>query len=357
METLGQPESASSDTKPAVDHLPEQDVAAEWRQWRSPAVFSLVVHTVAITALVLMPGALIQPPGPEEEAVHVTTVSESNDLTQTTPNKGPISKEIGLESIAPRPQIKSPSPAPAATQAPPPAPVPAAAPPPPPQAAEATPKPVLVDPPKIQPDPNAKPLPDLAQTVTPPLPTQPPKPTLQDVTPAPAPAQGRAGTSLTVPNPSVQEAVRSLSRGTVPQGVQSVGDLGIDEGGRGLGLNLPPSAGQPRIPSLELRSDAMGVDFRPYLLQVLAAVRKNWFAVFPEAARLGQRGQVTIEFAVGKDGKVNKIVFSGQSGSRPLDQAAVSAISASNPFIPLPVEFRGDRIVLGMTFMYNMPKQ
>ena len=100
----------------------------------------------------------------------------------------------------------------------------------------------------------------------------------------------------------------------------------------------------------------MGVDFRPYLLQVLAAVRRNWFAVYPEAARLGQRGQVVLEFAIAKQGAVAKVIFSNESGAKALDQAAVAAISASNPLPPLPVEFRGDRVVLQMTFQYNMPR-
>ncbi len=39
-----------------------------------------------------------------------------------------------------------------------------------------------------------------------------------------------------------------------------------------------------------------------------------------------------------------------------LDQSAVAAISASNPLPPLPTEFKGDRIVLRMTFMYNMKR-
>ena len=47
-------------------------------------------------------------------------------------------------------------------------------------------------------------------------------------------------------------------------------DAGV--GGIGSGLNLPPSPGR-QASSLELLSDANGVDFRPYLLQVLAAAR------------------------------------------------------------------------------------
>ena len=100
----------------------------------------------------------------------------------------------------------------------------------------------------------------------------------------------------------------------------------------------------------------MGVDFRPYLLQALAAVRRNWFAVYPEAARLGQRGQVVLQFSIIRQGTVTKVIYTTESGSRALDQAAVAAVSASNPLPPLPVEFKGDRIILQMTFLYNMPR-
>lgn len=354
METLGQPESASPATKPDVKLLPESEPADDRRRWRSSAMISIAVHAVVVTSLLLMPGSL-RPSSPEDQqAVHVTPVFEPTDLTQTVPNKGPISKEISVEAIERHPVVKTPSPAPAARQSqpqtpPPPAAAPVAA----PAVAQAAPKPILVDPPKVQPDPNAVQLPQIAQVVPAPTPAQPPKPALENVPPPPTPAQGRSGPAVAIPNPSVEEAIRNLSR-TAPQGGQSVGDLGVDEGG-GLGLNLPPSAGRPRS-NLELRSDPMGVDFRPYLSQVLASVRRNWFAVYPEAARLGQRGQVTLEFAIIKEGKVTKIVFSGQSGAKALDQAAVAAISASNPLPPLPTQFKGDRIVLAMTFMYNMPR-
>jgi len=75
-----------------------------------------------------------------------------------------------------------------------------------------------------------------------------------------------------------------------------------------------------------------------------------------EIARLGQRGQVRLEFAIAKDGKVVKIILSTESGAKALDQSAIAAISASNPMPQLPVGFKGDRIVLAMSFLYNMPR-
>ena len=34
----------------------------------------------------------------------------------------------------------------------------------------------------------------------------------------------------------------------------------------------------------------------------------------------------------------------------------MAAISASNPLPPLPTQFKGDRIVLQLKFLYNMPR-
>ena len=107
--------------------------------------------------------------------------------------------------------------------------------------------------------------------------------------------------------------------------------------------------------SVELLSDPQGVDFKPYLLKVLAAVRRNWQAVIPESARYGRRGRVTVQFAIDKSGSVPKLVIASPSGSDSLDRAAVAGISASNPFPPLPADFRGDQVRLRLVFAYNVP--
>jgi TonB family protein len=102
----------------------------------------------------------------------------------------------------------------------------------------------------------------------------------------------------------------------------------------------------------------MGVDFVPYLRQILVTVRRNWLAVIPESVKYGNRRGVSgIQFSIGKDGKVIKLVIETASGSEALDRAAVAGISASNPFPPLPAEFKGDRIVVQFNFQYNMPRR
>jgi TonB family protein len=153
------------------------------------------------------------------------------------------------------------------------------------------------------------------------------------------------------PDQLVENAVQSMQeRGGGPQ---AVGD-GV--GAASAGGYVPPSPGNIGS-GLELLSDPKGVDFRPYLLQLLNAVRRNWYAVIPESARLGmERGRVALQFAVIRDGGVAKVVIASTSGSQPLDRAAVAGVSASTPFPPLPREFSGDEIRLQFVFLYNIKR-
>ena len=113
-----------------------------------------------------------------------------------------------------------------------------------------------------------------------------------------------------------------------------------------------PSPGPARS-NLQLLSDPAGVDFKPYLVQVLAAVRTNWLSVIPQSARMGRRGRVLIQFIINRRGGVPKLVIAESSGTAAFDRAAVAGISASYPFPPLPNSFKGDEIRLQLAFTYN----
>ncbi|MYB53129.1 MAG: TonB C-terminal domain-containing protein [Acidobacteriia bacterium] len=165
--------------------------------------------------------------------------------------------------------------------------------------------------------------------------------------------QGSAqlGTLELTPRPGevISGAIEQMKRSGPPR--QAVGD-GI--GGSNSRVMLPNSPAESGS-IVELLSDPRGVDFRPYLTQVLAAVRRNWFAVIPESARLGMsRGRTLIQFSVARNGSVPKLVIAKSSGAPPLDRAAVAGVSASNPFPPLPREYIGGDIRLQFTFLYNI---
>ena len=90
---------------------------------------------------------------------------------------------------------------------------------------------------------------------------------------------------------------------------------------------------------------------------MLASVKRNWYAVMPESARLGDQGKVVLQFRIMRNGVVPEPepVMMGSSGKEPLDRAAVSSIRASTPFEPLPPAFSGPYIELRFIFLYNIP--
>ncbi len=321
-----------------------RDNSGDWPRWKRAAAGSAAFHVVAITLLFVIKGGTYEPLPPEPEYVpHVTPLYIPKELTQKAPNKGPVAKLMMSAPAAPSPKLTEP--APRAAKAAPPAPAPQPIAPPRPQVAPP------VTPPPQNPGETARNQPPPATLP----PVDLPKPDAPKMVIEDSPqlhAAPRGGGKLTAPGDPIQEALKSLSNGGASAARNRIGessDLSV-----GGGLQLPPSAA--RLSSFQLKSDPMGVDFQPYLQQVLAAVKTNWAAVFPTAARLGQRGVVTLEFAVANDGTITKIVFDGQSGAKALDNASVAAISASNKLPPLPKDFKGDRIVLQMSFMYNIPK-
>jgi TonB family protein len=108
---------------------------------------------------------------------------------------------------------------------------------------------------------------------------------------------------------------------------------------------------------VEMLTPTDGVDFTSYLARIVASVKRNWFSVMPESARLGDQGRVVLQFRIFRDGLVpdSEPGLMGSSGKEPLDRAAISSIRISSPFPPLPPAFSGPYIELRFMFLYNMP--
>jgi TonB family protein len=200
--------------------------------------------------------------------------------------------------------------------------------------------------PPAQPQPRAKPEPSDIQPVTPAHPS--PGLLLPRLSPEKELEQAMRGASREQ-NPSVGFAgpIPPTRPGGVPAepGENGGGGLGTS-GGRGyLGG------------SVQLLTPTEGVDFTNYFARMLAAVRRNWYALIPESARLGDRGRVVIQFHIMKNGAVPypEPYLISSSGKEPLDRAAMAAISASNPFDQLPPAFTGPYIEVRFIFLYNLP--
>jgi superoxide dismutase, Cu-Zn family len=104
-------------------------------------------------------------------------------------------------------------------------------------------------------------------------------------------------------------------------------------------------------------SDTQGVDFSSYQHVLLAKVKRNWYAVMPESVMRGEKGVVFTAFQINPDGSVAPPgpTLERTSGKDSLDNAALSPIHASDPFEPLPAQFRGPYIQLRLVFFYNIP--
>jgi TonB family protein len=210
-----------------------------------------------------------------------------------------------------------------------------------------------------------------------PGPVAPPSPSQQPSPPAAAqnnsPQQQQAQSAPPAPPPSNQMAKlqtppvgaknpfamnRSLSPGeAIEQAARAAaanrGGYGGAEGDFGLGQGKQGRA----MGALDVLSDTMGVDFGPYLARVLHDVKQNWYQLIPESARppIMKKGKVAIEFAILKDGSIRgmRLEDGGSSGDSALDRAAWGGITASNPFPPLPDEFKGQYLALRFHFFYN----
>jgi TonB family protein len=121
-------------------------------------------------------------------------------------------------------------------------------------------------------------------------------------------------------------------------------------GGHGVGMGY----------GVDILSDTQGVDFSDYIRRLLATLKRNWDAVMPTSAQMGEQGVVFTTFQINPDGSVTAPdpTLERTSGKEPLDNAAMAAIHASNPFEPLPSQFHGPYLKLRIAFLYNVrPEQ
>jgi TonB family protein len=303
-----------------------------------------------LLALYLPDSRGIYLPGPQVavEARRVTPLVAPREmppfrLTQREPQTAKPAAEVDLEALLPRPEVRQ------RPQSPPGRPF--VVPP-------GQPRPIVeIEAPKIETAQSTLPAGPVASVQGAPPPPSPPaltNPFEKVGTPQPAAPAGQP--RLAPPRQSVDEAIRAMARSGAPgRGLVVSDDGATGSGGISEAISQAPSA-RRNASSLELLSDPKGVDFRPYLIQVLATVKRNWQAVTPESARLGLQGRTAIQFSISKTGSVPKLVIAMPSGREPLDRAAVAGISASNPFPPLPPEFTGSEIRLQLVFSYNMPR-
>lgn len=348
------PLDISAKASPELELLPGREPVSS-RHLIAMALASIAVHIIAITFFLSLPevvpvrrSSIIT--SDLHRAVHLVAprifepTQKAPNLTKVVHPELDVRSELeAAQSQAPKFRPRQPAPGPVAKAVPPPAPVP------------------VIEPPKIQ----------VAAAQPPPLPPSivPPNPngTIPQAPPPPADSKPKIAFENVAPPPPMRmngppPDPRLLMRQAPPEYSaptnRPTGGGGISVGDSGDDLTLLPGLNQAQSKgrmgsNLQLLSDASGFDFKPYLMQVLASVRRNWMSVIPESAKMGRKGQVLIQFIIDRHGSVPKLVIATSSGTEAFDRAAVAGVSASNPFPPLPAEFKGDQIRLQLAFSYN----
>ena len=195
------------------------------------------------------------------------------------------------------------------------------------------------------PKPNARP-PD---TTTPTPKTDAPKQPLKLETPEEQPKPNSLLLPKNSPGRAIQDSMRDAAKMNAPRPIGGGGPIPT-RGAPGGGGRGSVGAG------IEMLTPTEGVDFNDYLARVYQSVKRNWFAVMPASVELGDKGVVSLQFRIMKNGGVpdGEPVKVFGSGKEPLDRAAISSIRTSNPFEPLPPAFSGPYIELRFTYYYNL---
>jgi TonB family protein len=200
-----------------------------------------------------------------------------------------------------------------------------------------------------------KPAPELPEAPKPKNTVAPAPPTSIPTTPVPSHIEPvlpttpnnrlNLGLSPSTPGRALSDQINTAGQG--PHTGPPVFSPGVPgSGGHG------PGAGN----GYEILSDTQGVDFSDYIQRLLATLKRNWAAVMPESVRMGEQGVVYTTFQINPDGSVTAPdpTLERTSGKEPLDNAAMAAIHASNPFEPLPSQFHGPYLKLRIVFLYNV---
>jgi outer membrane biosynthesis protein TonB len=308
----------------------------EWRgkpttEDRITAIASFVFHAILLVLIIFLPN-LLGPhvPTKEEEEIgrrQMTVLLPPGALESLKPSAPPAPH--AAVRVDPRVINKIAPPAPT---------------PPTPQPAPEPPKRELPSAPTPQPNVAAAPPPPTPSPSRGDLPRPQVKLENPDM---PVPEQG-----LKLPKTgSAGDLIRDAARNTKPNAPIAIGGGGpIRSGGGGHSGKGQAGAG------IEMLTDPQGVDFNDYLRRIYYIVRGNWYAVMPPSVDLGEQGVVSLHVKIMRDGSVpdpEPVMLYG-SGKEPLDRAAVSSIRASNPFPPLPAQFKGPFIEVRYTYYYNI---
>jgi TonB family protein len=102
-----------------------------------------------------------------------------------------------------------------------------------------------------------------------------------------------------------------------------------------------------------IQFDTKGVEFGPWVRGFAARVKAHW--IVPSEA-MSNKGHVVLTFNAHKDGSITDLTLAEPSSLEAFNQAALSALTASNPLSALPPAYPAERAFFRVTFFYNEPE-
>lgn len=179
--------------------------------------------------------------------------------------------------------------------------------------------------------------------------------------PAPSPvtpqsAPGKSGSPRSAPSKSLRDLTPSLGKMVMareePSGGRGQGATGgnaVGTGGKATGEEgvTEEGGGGFRLTSL----NAPEVQFISYFASIKRKIELVWQYPY-EAATAGIQGELTLDFVIARNGRVDSIELVRSSGSKILDDEAIRSIRKAAPFDPIPAQYKIASLQIRGRFVY-----
>ncbi len=169
-------------------------------------------------------------------------------------------------------------------------------------------------------------------------------------------APGKSGAGPSAPSTSVRDLTPSLGKmvmareepsggrgqgaaagNAVGTGGKATGEEGVTEEGGG-GFRLTPL-------------NAPEVQYISYFASIKRKIELVWQYPY-EAAAAGIQGELTLDFVIARNGRINSIELVRSSGSKILDDEAIRSIRKAAPFDPIPAQYKIASLQIRGRFVY-----
>ena len=110
------------------------------------------------------------------------------------------------------------------------------------------------------------------------------------------------------------------------------------------------------VGKVEIVTDPDGANLRSYLSSIILEAGKCWSKATADKTRapLLKKGQVAIQFSIGKNLRIGATEIASSSGDDVLDRDARDCVSPLSTDKPLPAELNGNDLIVRMQLLYNM---